>query len=94
MLRRADRSGLSSADRALQNSEEDSDHMSEVYGKCDDRCLSLRRLFQQKLETGEELGAPIAVVRDGIPLVDLWGGWFDNERSTPWLEDTITATFQ
>jgi CubicO group peptidase (beta-lactamase class C family) len=26
-------------------------------------------------------------------LVDLWGGWADTERSTPWVRDTITVTW-
>jgi CubicO group peptidase (beta-lactamase class C family) len=26
-------------------------------------------------------------------LVDLWGGWVDIEHGTPWVKDTITATW-
>jgi CubicO group peptidase (beta-lactamase class C family) len=50
-------------------------------------------LFQESLDAGEELGASIAVVRNGVSLVDLWGGWTDTERSTPWVQDTITSTW-
>ena len=67
--------------------------MSEVQGECDDRFSPLRDLFQENLDTGEELGASLAVVRNGDFLVDLWGGWADIEHSTPWMRDTITATW-
>ena len=67
--------------------------MSEVQGEYDDRFSALRDLFQENLDAGEDLGASIAVVRNGVFLVDLWGGWADTERSTPWLQDTITTTW-
>ena len=38
---------------------------------------------------GEELGASIAVDLDGETVVDIWGGYRDEERTTPWTEDTI-----
>lgn len=57
------------------------------------RVLPLRDLFQENLDAGEELGASLAVVRNGMFLVDLWGGWADTERSTPWVHDTITTTW-
>jgi CubicO group peptidase (beta-lactamase class C family) len=74
-------------------SEEDSQHMSEVHGEYDDRFSPLRDLFQENLDTGGDLGASLAVVRNGNFLVDLWGGWADIERRTPWMRDTITATW-
>jgi CubicO group peptidase (beta-lactamase class C family) len=67
--------------------------MSEVQGAHDDRFSALRDLFQKNLDAGEDLGASIAVVRDGVFLVDLWGGWTDIERSRPWVRDTITVTW-
>jgi CubicO group peptidase (beta-lactamase class C family) len=67
--------------------------MSKVQGAYDDRFSPLRDLFQENLDTGEDLGASIAVVRNGDFLVDLWGGWADVERSMPWVRDTITATW-
>ena len=67
--------------------------MSEVHGECDEGFLPLRDLFQENLDAGEELGASLAVVRNGMFLVDLWGGWADTERSTRWVGDTITTTW-
>jgi CubicO group peptidase (beta-lactamase class C family) len=67
--------------------------MSEVQGEYDDRFLPLCRLLQENLDAGEDLGASIAVVRNGVSLVDLWGGWADLERSTPWVRDSITVAW-
>ena len=46
-----------------------------------------------KLETGEDLGASLAVDIDGEMVVDLWGGWADEARAVPWAEDTIACVF-
>src|SRR5207344_1053458 len=73
--------------------EENSWHMREVQGVYEDRFSPLRDLFQENLDAGEDLGASIAVARNGVSLVDLWGGWANTERSTPWVQDTITTTW-
>jgi CubicO group peptidase (beta-lactamase class C family) len=64
--------------------------MAEVQGTCDARFAAVKKAFEEQLESGEELGASIAIVVDGAPIVDLWGGWSDQERSKPWEKDTIT----
>jgi CubicO group peptidase (beta-lactamase class C family) len=67
--------------------------MSEIQGEYDHRFSALRDLFQENLDAGEDLGASIAVVRNGVFLVDLWGGWVDIEHGMPWVKDTVTATW-
>ena len=62
--------------------------MAEVHGSCDDRFSGVRDALAQQLD-GEELGASIAVDLDGTTVVDIWGGYRDEERTTPWTEDTI-----
>jgi CubicO group peptidase (beta-lactamase class C family) len=62
--------------------------MAEVRGSCDDRFTAVRETFARNLD-GDELGASIAVDLDGETVVDLWGGYRDEERTTPWTEDTI-----
>jgi CubicO group peptidase (beta-lactamase class C family) len=62
--------------------------MAEVHGSCDDRFTAVREAFARNLD-GDELGASIAVDLDGETVVDLWGGYRDEERTTPWTEDTI-----
>ena len=62
--------------------------MAEVHGRCDDRFEGVRTALAQHLD-GDELGASVAVDLDGETVVDLWGGYRDEERTTPWTEDTI-----
>jgi len=63
--------------------------MAEVHGSCDDRFGRVRETLAQQLD-GDELGASIAVDLDGETVVDLWGGYRDADRTTPWTQDTIT----
>jgi CubicO group peptidase (beta-lactamase class C family) len=64
--------------------------MTEIHGFCDERFAALRKVLDEQLETGEDLGASVAVTLEGSPVVDLWGGWADAERTRPWAQDTIT----
>ena len=61
-----------------------------VQGTCDPRVEAVREALEANLASGEELGASVHVDLDGEPLVDLWGGSRDVERTVPWTEDTIT----
>src|SRR5947207_1023546 len=70
-----------------------SDHPMTLGGTCSARFDSLRELFAAKLESGEDLGASLAVNIDGEMVVDLWGGWADEARTVPWSENTITCVF-
>jgi len=63
--------------------------MAEVSGMCDARFAPVRDALAERLDT-EELGASITLDVDGETVVDIWGGWRDSERRTPWTEDTIT----
>jgi CubicO group peptidase (beta-lactamase class C family) len=66
----------------------DTSHVT-VEGMSDERFAGLREAFQEQLDSGEELGASLAVVEHGKPLVDLWGGFADEARTAPWKTDTI-----
>jgi CubicO group peptidase (beta-lactamase class C family) len=70
-----------------------SDHPTAPGGTCSARFDSLRELFAAKLESGEDLGASLALNIDGEMVVDLWGGWADQARTVPWTEDTIANVF-
>jgi CubicO group peptidase (beta-lactamase class C family) len=64
--------------------------MSEVQGTCDSRFAEMRDVLEASLESGADLGASVAVTIDGSPVVDLWGGWADSDKTKPWVTDTIT----
>jgi len=60
-----------------------------VNGHADPRFERLREVLDANVESGEELGAAIAVDLHGETLVDLWGGHADVARTRPWEQDTI-----
>ena len=64
--------------------------MAEIHGTCAGRFEAVREALACNLDSGEELGASIVVDIDGDVVVDMWGGFRDQARTTPWTEDTIT----
>ncbi|MBW2416239.1 MAG: beta-lactamase family protein, partial [Deltaproteobacteria bacterium] len=52
----------------------------------------VRDAFVSNFDQGRELGASVAVTRDGEPVVDLWAGDADSD-GTPWQEDTIVNVY-
>ncbi len=64
--------------------------MADVQGACDARFEPVRDALAAQLDSGNELGASIAVDVGGQTVADLWGGWCDAGRTRPWAEDTIT----
>jgi CubicO group peptidase (beta-lactamase class C family) len=66
--------------------------MARIDGTCDDRFDAVRHALTAALDT-TDVGASVAVFVDGEPVVDLWGGYADAERSRPWERDTITTVW-
>ncbi|MCU1360118.1 MAG: putative lactone hydrolase [Ilumatobacteraceae bacterium] len=64
--------------------------MADVQGTCDSRFEAMRDVLQRNVDSGADLGASVAVVVEGQPVVDLWGGWADGDKTQPWGRDTIT----
>ncbi|OGE56126.1 hypothetical protein PENARI_c003G06437 [Penicillium arizonense] len=67
--------------------------MADTYGSCDPAFTRVRDLLQERLVTGEELGASICVNIDGKNIVDIWGGHADAAKSRPWEKDTLTVVW-
>lgn len=67
--------------------------MAAVQGVCDPRFEKLKALLQDNIDSGEELGASIAVDIDGKRVVDIQGGFVDEARTRPWAEDTIVTVW-
>ncbi|HEY8699034.1 MAG TPA: serine hydrolase domain-containing protein [Rhizomicrobium sp.] len=70
-----------------------SDASASIDGLCDPRFAPVREAFRDNFEKRGEPGAALAVSLDGRPVVDLWGGWADRARSTPWQRDTLVNVF-
>ncbi|MFJ1974017.1 serine hydrolase domain-containing protein [Streptomyces sp. NPDC087903] len=62
-----------------------------VEGTSTDRFEPVRAALAAHLESGEELGASIAIDVDGVMEVDLWGGHADAARTVPWQQDTLVG---
>jgi CubicO group peptidase (beta-lactamase class C family) len=63
--------------------------MSKIQGTWTDEFSEVKDAFAKNLDSGEDIGASAAVFIDGEPVVDIWGGYFDETRTRPWERDTI-----
>jgi CubicO group peptidase (beta-lactamase class C family) len=53
----------------------------------------VRDAFARQFESGQHIGAAVAVYHRGRPVVDLWGGVADDAAGTPWREDTMCVCY-
>ncbi|MCM6775660.1 beta-lactamase family protein [Nocardia sp. CDC159] len=67
--------------------------MTRASGFCRDEFAGVRAVFDEQLASGAELGAALCVTVDGDPVLDLWGGYADPERTRPWSADTLVNVF-
>ena len=61
-------------------------HVDGGYGKLAD-------VFRRNMTSAQEIGAAVAVYRDGVKVVDLWGGYRNGITKAPWQEDTLVTMF-
>jgi CubicO group peptidase (beta-lactamase class C family) len=66
--------------------------MADLHGSCAEQFTAVRDTFATFLDT-KDVGASVAVYVGGEPVVDLWGGYADAQRSRPWERDTITCVW-
>ncbi len=62
-------------------------------GNCDPRFDPVREEFERNFRERAEVGAALAVVVDGRPVVDLWGGHADQARTRAWQRDTLVNVY-
>ena len=62
-----------------------------IHGVCLPGFESVRDVFIENFEKRGEVGAAVCVYREGEKVVDLWGGYKDAAKTTPWQEDTIVC---
>ncbi|MCU1394383.1 MAG: putative esterase [Ilumatobacteraceae bacterium] len=62
-----------------------------IGGTVDDRFAAVREQFVRNLESGDDVGASVAVILDGELVVDLWGGTVtgDDGVTKDWERDTL-----
>ena len=64
--------------------------MAEIHGTVDPSFERLGDLLSTTIDSGADVGASVCVTVEGETVVDIWGGWADEAKTTPWERDTIT----
>mgnify|MGYP001167109248 FL=1 len=54
---------------------------------------AVRAAFEQNLSSGEDVGAGATIYHRGQLVVDVTGGWFDEEHSRPYDADVLQLVF-
>lgn len=60
-----------------------------INGFCADEFASVGEAFATNFAERGEIGAAICVISQGDVVVDLVGGWRDQQQSQPWQSDTL-----
>jgi CubicO group peptidase (beta-lactamase class C family) len=63
--------------------------MADIQGSWDKKYEGVVTTLAKSLDDGGDVGASVAVMVGGEPVVDIWGGFVDEAKTTPWEEDTI-----
>jgi len=65
--------------------------MADIKGSIDDvRFEKMGLLLSDTLDSGDDVGASVSVTIEGETVVDVWGGYADEAKTTEWQQDTIT----
>ena len=67
--------------------------MIEIKGTFDKSFSGVVTAFRRNFEDLGEVGASVAIMREGRLVVDIWAGHSDTGLSQPWKRDTITNVF-
>lgn len=67
--------------------------MSKATGLCDPKFSRLKKVLEDNVASGTELGASLYVNVRGRPVVDMCAGFLDETKEQPWAENTKTAVF-
>ena len=65
----------------------------EIHGECDPQFSKVRETFEKLYQEDREIGSCFAVYKDGNPLVDLWGGFQDKDKTKPWQKDNLVTVY-
>ncbi|MEO1014180.1 MAG: serine hydrolase domain-containing protein [Pseudomonadota bacterium] len=57
------------------------------------RFADVGEAFEANFEAGEELGARFVAYRHGEKIVDVFGGWSDKKKETPWTDETLACVY-
>ena len=66
--------------------------MTDIQGSYDELFSAVPSALAGLLNDGDT-GGSVAVFVDGEPVVDVWGGFADADRTVPWQQDTIVLVY-
>jgi CubicO group peptidase (beta-lactamase class C family) len=64
-----------------------------IEGDADEGYGKVADAFRANFTARREIGAAVAVYRDGVKVVDLWGGYRNGFTKEPWQRDTMVNMF-
>ena len=64
-----------------------------IAGDVDEGYGKLADVFRRNMISGQEIGAAVAVYRDGVKVVDLWGGYRNGITTAPWRATLSSPCF-
>jgi CubicO group peptidase (beta-lactamase class C family) len=67
--------------------------VADIQGTFEDRFERVAQALSQNLDQGLDVGASVAVALNGEIVVDIWGGYADWARTSPWHQDTLVNVF-
>ena len=69
--------------------------MATIHGTCDDRFNGVRDVLSGNLDSGADVGASVAIYKDGELVVDIWGGEVQDldGNTQPWDENTLINVY-
>ena len=62
-----------------------------IRGRYDARFAPVVEAFKENYRLDQEIGSSVAVMIDGKPVVDIWGGFRDAARTDPWDADSTVC---
>ena len=67
--------------------------MADIHGEVAPGFEKVREAFEANFTQHGDVGAAFALYKDGVKVVDLWGGVADEESGRPWEEDTLQLVY-
>ena len=65
----------------------------EIHGECDPQFSKVKETFEKLYQEDREIGSCFAVYKDGNPLVEIWGGFQDKDKTKPWQKDNLVTVY-
>ncbi|MEJ0044516.1 MAG: serine hydrolase domain-containing protein [Rhizomicrobium sp.] len=67
--------------------------MPDIHGFAQEKYAAVRKMFEENIASGADIGASFCATVNGETVVDLWGGYADPAKTRPWEKDTIVNVY-